>query len=246
LHAVVLAGGYAKRMRPITDDLPKPLLPITGDRAALDLIIGKLREVDVGQIFISTNLKFEKPFRAWVTAAGFADVEVKVEPSTSEENKLGAVRALSVLVSQLPVDDYLILAGDNIFNGSLRGMISLYKRLRKPIVAVIPAESEEQVKRGSVVTLDSNMKIINFEEKPTHPTGVFIGVAIYLMPYRTLVRTQEYISEGGRNDEPGHFINWLCKREDVYAYRLEGRFWDIGSAEEYERTRREFPGSQRS
>lgn len=232
-------------MGAIADDFPKPLLPITNDRSALDLIIEKLREIDVGQIFIATNLKFEKHFRAWLTATGLTNVEVMVEPSTSEKNKFGAVRALSVLASQLPVDDYMILAGDNIFNGNLRGMISLYERLRKPIVAVISAENEEQVKRGSVVTLNGNMKILNFEEKPTHPTSVLIGVAIYLMPYQTLVRTRDYVAEGGRNDEPGHFISWLCKREDVYAYRLKGLFWDIGSVEEYEKTRREFSDSQR-
>jgi glucose-1-phosphate thymidylyltransferase len=245
LHAVVLAGGYGKRMRPITNDFPKPLLLITNHRSALDLIVDKLREIEIGRIFISTNLKFEKHFQAWVSARGVANVDVIVEPSTSERNKLGAVRALSVLVSQLPVDNYLILAGDNIFSGSLHGMISLYDRLKKPIVAVTSAENEEQVKRGSAVTLDDNMKILNFEEKPSNPTGALIGVALYIMPYQTLVRTREYIAEGGRNDEPGYFITWLCEREDVYAYRLEGRFWDIGSTEEYERTKREFLNSQR-
>jgi glucose-1-phosphate thymidylyltransferase len=245
LHAVVLAGGYAKRMRPITDDFPKPLLPITNHDSALDLIVDKLSEIDVDRIFISTNLKFERHFRAWVTATGFANVDVMVEPSTSEQNKLGAIRALSDLVSQLPVDDYLILAGDNIFNGSLRGIISLYDKLRKPLVAVIAAENKEQVTRGSTVTLDRNMKVLKFEEKPTHPTSALIGVAIYLMPYQTLLRTREYLTKGGRTDEPGYFISWLCEKEDVYAYRLEGRFWDIGSTEEYERTRLEFTNSQR-
>jgi len=51
LRAVVLAGGYAKRMWPITHDFPKPLLPISG-RPAIDYIIDKLLEIDIDRIFV--------------------------------------------------------------------------------------------------------------------------------------------------------------------------------------------------
>lgn len=92
---------------------------------------------------------------------------------------------------------------------------------------------------GSTVTLDHDMRVVGFEEKPTHPTGRVIGACIYILPFRSLRRTVEYLDQGGRSDEPGNFIAWLCKKV-VYGFKLKERVWDIGSMEEYERTQREF------
>ena len=59
------------------------------------------------------------------------------------------------------------------------------------------------------------------------------------MSYSTTLRTREYLSMGGNRDEPGRFISWLCERQPVYGYMLEGRIWDIGTIESYRRLQRE-------
>jgi glucose-1-phosphate thymidylyltransferase len=238
LRAVILAGGYAKRMWPITHDFPKPLLPING-RPAIDYIIDKLLETGIDQISVATNLKFERLFQTWLASKPHDGLEIIVEQSRSEGEKLGAVRALAELARQLPRDDYVIVAGDNLFTDSLQGMLSFYSRVRKSVVAIFYAENSDQAKRGSIVTLDHEMRIVGFEEKPVHPTGQVIGASIYVLPFLTLQRTDEYLRQGGRSDEPGNFIAWLCKKEVVYGFRLK-HVWDIGSAKEYERTQRTF------
>jgi len=240
VRAVILAGGYAKRMWPITRNLPKPLLPISG-RPAIDYIVEKLLEIDVAKIFVSTNLKFEKQFQTWVAGKHPDKIEIVAERSTSENEKLGATRALAELTHQLPPDDYVILAGDNIFSDSLEAMVVFYGRVRRSVVAIFDAEDSDQARRGSTVSLDRDMRIVSFEEKPTHPTGRIIEACIYILPYPTLLRTEEYLSQGGRSDKPGNFIAWLCKKETVYGFKLRERVWDIGSMEEYEGTQREFP-----
>jgi glucose-1-phosphate thymidylyltransferase len=240
LRAVVLAGGYAKRMWPLTHDFPKPLLPVSG-RPAIDYIIDKLLELSVDKIFVSTNLKFEKLFQTWLASKSQDRIEIIVEQSRSEGEKLGAIRALAELAHQLPQDDYVILAGDNIFSDSLETMVHFYGRVRRSVVATFDAEDSNQVRRGSSVSLTRDMRIVSFQEKPTHPTGRIIGACIYILPYPTLLRTDEYLSQGGESDEPGNFIAWLCKKETVYGFKLRERVWDMGSIEEYERTQREFP-----
>lgn len=240
MRAVVLAGGYAKRMWPITHDFPKPLLPVSG-RPAIDYIIDKLLEISVDKIFVSTNLKFEKPFQTWLASKPPDRIEIIVERSRSEGEKLGAIRALAELVNQLPVDDYVILAGDNIFSDSLEAMVRFYGRVKRSVIAIFDAEDSNQLRRASSVSLAQDMRIVSFEEKPTHPTGRIIGASIYILPYPTLLRTGEYLSQGGESDEPGNFVAWLCKKETVYGFKLREPVWDIGQIEEYERTQREFP-----
>lgn len=240
MRAIILAGGYARRMWPFTRDISKPLLPVSG-RPAIDHILDKVREVDVTEIVISTNLRFRDQFQTWLDERRLSNVEIVAEQSVSEEGKLGAVGALLKLTEVIEPDDYLILAGDNLFTASLTGMVAFYNHTRKPIVAVYDARNVEQVRTGSAVTLDEDMRIISFEEKPKDPETNTIGACMYVFPYRTLLRTREYVDQGGKKDEPGNFVAWLCANEIVYGYRPGGILWDIGTIEEYERTKREFP-----
>lgn len=153
-------------MWPITHDFPKPLLPV-GGRPAIDFIIDKLLEIDIDMMFVSTNLKFEKLFQTWLASKPHDRIEIIVERSRSEGEKLGAIRALAELAHQLPPDDYVIVAGDNLFRDNLHGMLSFYGRVQKSVVAILYAEDSGQAKRGSTVTLDHEMRIVDFRSQCT-------------------------------------------------------------------------------
>lgn len=239
MKAIILAGGYAKRMWPLTKDFPKTLLPIEG-RPAIDYILDRLLEIDVNTVIVSTNLKFKPLFETWLREKRVASIEIRAETSRCEDEKPGAVRALAELSSKLKPDDYLIIAGDNVFTAGIRGMIDFYKEKRATVMAVIKAGSIDEVLRGSSIILENDMRIARFKEKPAKVESMLLGVCIYILPYRTLLRTSEYIQEGGSRDEPGRFMEWLCGKEAVYGYMLQGRLWDIGTIEGYEKLKREF------
>jgi len=242
LKAIVLAGGYAKRMWPLTKDFPKTLLPIEG-RPAMDYILDRLLETDINAIIVSTNLKFKPRFEAWLKNKRIGLIEIVAETSRYEDEKLGAVGALAELAPKLKPDDYLIIAGDNIFTGGIRGMIDFYKEKEAPVVAIIKARSAEEVLRGSSVVLEEDTRIARFKEKPMKVDTMLIGACIYILPYRTLLRIREYLQEGGDKDEPGNFMEWLCERESVYGYMLLGQLWDIGTIEGYKDLKRKFETS---
>jgi glucose-1-phosphate thymidylyltransferase len=206
----------------------------------MDYIVDRLLETDVNAIIVSTNLKFKPRFEAWRKDKRIGLIEIVAETSRSEDEKLGAVGALAELTPKLEPDDYLIIAGDNIFTAEIGGMIDFYKQKKAPVIAVIKARSAEEVLRGSSILLEENMRIARFKEKPMKIETMLIGACIYILPYKTLLRTSEYLQEGGDRDEPGNFIEWLCKKETVYGYMLRGRLWDIGTIEGYEELRREF------
>jgi glucose-1-phosphate thymidylyltransferase len=239
LKALILAGGYAKRMWPLTKDTPKPLL-LLGGRPAIDYILDRLLEANIKTVIVSTNQRFKPQFEEWRQSKQAFEIEILTEESRDEKKKLGAAKALAKLAPKLAPDDYIIIAGDNIFTSGINAMINFYNQKKTPVIAVIRADSLEEVKRGSSVTLDEDMRITSFEEKPNKPKSMLIGVCIYIMPHKSILRAREYLNSGGRKDELGNFAAWLCKREKVHGYLLEGRLWDVGTIESYEQLKKEF------
>jgi len=239
LIAIILAGGYAKRMGQLAAELPKSLLPIAG-RPAIDHILDRLDEIAPEKILLTTNVKFKPAFESWLASKHLTNIELVVEQSRSEKEKLGAVGALAQLAPKLEPGDYLVICGDNIFTSSLTGMLEYYRQKRKPVVALYHQKSLQEVRLGAAVTLESDNKITNFEEKPKKPATTIVGACVYILPYGSLLRTGEYLDGGGNRDEPGNFIAWLCRREEVYGYMLASYVWDIGTLKGYEELQKEF------
>jgi len=230
--AIILAGGYAKRLWPLTMDKPKPLLPIAG-KPIIEYILDRLNLVgDVERIVISTNLRFEECFRRWLNTKNYQYVEIVVDKSRCEEEKPGAVKALAEITSNIH-SDCLIIAGDNLFTTSLKGIIDFYREKSSSIVALYDVKNRDLAKHYATVLLDEEGRIIDFEEKPQQPRTTLIGTCIYIFPKRILSRIKEYVEEGLEKDQPGRFIEWLHRRESVYGYVLDGYWWDIGTKESY-------------
>jgi glucose-1-phosphate thymidylyltransferase len=149
MKAVIMAGGYATRLWPITKTKAKPLLPV-GRKTIIDVIYEKVKKF--GPVVISTNRTFGSDFRAW---ARIFHVELVVENSTKEEEKLGAVRALSEVAKALD-DDLLVVAGDNLFTFALDEFVEFYLRKGKPTIALYDVGDYQLARRYGVVKLNGN------------------------------------------------------------------------------------------
>ena len=133
MKAVVLAGGFAKRMWPLTKDKPKHLLPVAG-KPMLDYILSKLEPVaSVDQVYISTNVAFECHFRQYLdTIESKKKVSLFIEDSRKEEEKLGSVGALDYLVRKCGVEgELLVFGGDNIFSFSVEDFVSFFRQKKQ-------------------------------------------------------------------------------------------------------------------
>lgn len=192
----------------------------------------------IERIILSINLKFEPKFKEWQRMS-HNPVEMVVDRSKSEEEKLGAVTALENITSKID-DDCLILAGDNLFTSDLDGMMRAFKEKNAPIIALYDVKSRDLAREYSTITLDTDGRIIEFAEKPKKPKTTLVGTCIYILPRRTLPRLREHLERGLGRDEPGLFIEWLHKQEPVYGYILEGYWFDIGNLESYKEAERFF------
>jgi glucose-1-phosphate thymidylyltransferase len=232
LDAVILAGGYGKRLWPVTLNTAKPLLPVCG-RPVIEYIMEKLDEIEcIRNIIISTNLRFGDDFKRWAEKYRDERIKIVVEESRSEEEKLGAVKALSRLSTQLE-HDVLIVAGDNLFTGSLRPLIEKYSG--RPVIAIYDVRDAELAKLYGVVKIDDEARIIDLVEKPERPSSTLVSTGIYVFPRRVIHMIGEYPGEGGGGDRLGDFIQWLHKKIPVYGYLLDGDWWDVGDIGSYKR-----------
>lgn len=240
MRAIILAGGYAKRLWPLTKNRPKPLLPI-GDHCIMDYIVSKVMQVEgMEEIIISTNKRFEDNFKDWIKARRLSNIRVSPEPSLKEEEKLGPTKALELILKDSPRDDYLIAAGDNLFSLDLRDMVAFFRRVKAPVVALYEIESRELAKKYACVELGSASRILGFEEKPDSPRSLLVSTGIYALPWQSFSRLSDYLKEGNPPDPIGKFIGWLAERDVAYGFKFSGYWYDIGSLESYKSAKDDF------
>ena len=233
---IILAGGYGTRLYPLTRNVAKPLLKIR-DKPIIDYIMERLLELDLERILVAVNERFKGQFIEWLESRGYPNVELRVEPSREEKEKLGAIRGLSRLLDEVK-DDCVVVAGDNLFTSSLTGFKEFYLEKRAPVVGLYDIGDLDRVRQLSMAEIDREGRIIRFIEKPENPTSTLVGIGIYMLPERSLKRVNEYLEEGNNPDSPGFFIQWLHRHEPVYGYVLKGYWWDIGTLEAYYEVKR--------
>jgi glucose-1-phosphate thymidylyltransferase len=221
VKALILAAGYATRLRPLTDTIPKQLLPV-GGRPMVDWILDRIAETSADEVHLVTNARFAADFERWAEGK---DVRVHDDGTTSNEDRLGAIGDIAFVGLD---DDLLAIAGDNLFDFSLADYESYWRAKGGSCVAVHDVGDPELAKKYGIVDVDADDRITNFVEKPENPPTTLCATATYLYrrDHAALIRT--YLEEGNPPDQPGNFVAWLHKREPVYAYRLPGDWYDIG------------------
>ncbi len=222
-----MAGGFAKRLGPIGESLPKAMLVTEGD-TILNHLVRKL-EAEKIEPMISTNKKFADFFKEYKN--------VLVEPATSEGEKLGAVSAINYAIKQLKInEDLLVVCVDNYFSSDLGGFISSYAG--EPLVGIYYVGQRPDMKPEEMATVKFNgserypppkksFVMADFKEKVKPPLSEYVGVGIYLLPKRVFPVLDEFCRTK-KQDAPGFFIQHLLERgEKVRGYVFGGEWYDI-------------------
>jgi len=233
MKAIVLAGGFAKRLWPLTHEHAKPLIDV-GERPVINYIIERLLKLKdnglVDKIFVSTNKKFERDFNKWLERYNF-DVKLVVEGTNHEGEKLGALGGINFLINKEGIDDDIIIVnGDNLFDRDFdfASAIKFFRTKNRPVVCGFDVMTKERAMLFGTIIFDENKKIIDFIEKPEDPKTTLISMGLYLFKKGTIKILQQYLAEGNSPDKPGEFLQWLHKRHDVFVFPFNGRWFDIG------------------
>jgi len=231
VRTIILAGGYAKRLWPITLNIPKPLLPVAG-KPIIEYILDKYPFKD--EPIISTNRRFAVAFERWRKEYP-KEVKVVVEETSTEEEKLGTVGALLFLIKELNIrEDLLILGGDNIIEFDLEGFVSVYKG--NPLIALYDIKDKEKAKaKYGVAILDEYGRISDFQEKAGEPQSTLVSTACFIYPPQVFPLLEEFLSQAkAGKDAVGYFHEWLLKRKiTIDAFVFEEGWYDIGDRASY-------------
>src|SRR5215210_3889963 len=213
MKALILAAGYATRLRPLTDSGPKQLLPV-GGRPMVDWILERIAETTADEVHLVTNARFAPDFERW---AHDKNVRVHDDGTTSNEDRLGAIGDIRFVGLD---DDLLVVAGDNLFDYSLADYESWWRERDGSAIAVLDVRDRELAKKYGIVDVDESDRVIGFVEKPVDPPTTLCATATYFYDSEHARLVELYLEEGNPPDQPGNFVAWLHKRAPVYAYRF--------------------------
>jgi glucose-1-phosphate thymidylyltransferase len=246
MKVLILAAGYGTRLYPLTEKQAKPLLPVAG-KPMVEHIINKVEEIDeVDEICMVVNQKFAGNFERWVS--GFKTnkkVSLFNDGSTDDADKLGAIGDMKFVIEKGGIsDDLLVVAGDNLFDFSFSPFVNFFKE-RGTSIGLYRVEPIEDVKKYSVVELDESERVLNFEEKPEHPSTNLIAICMYLFPKDKLSLISDYLQQGNNPDAPGYYIKWLVKKARVYGFVFSGMWFDIGDLKSYNEADKALRGGEK-
>ncbi|MGI0133378.1 MAG: nucleotidyltransferase family protein, partial [Candidatus Micrarchaeaceae archaeon] len=158
MHAILMCGGFATRLEPITYFIPKPLLPIgVGGKPIIEYILDDVIASGVKDVVITTNSKFVNHFEYWSKNrldGNGAKIRFVTEHTMHNNEKFGQVKGIAHAIEKAGIsDDVIIIAGDNLYDFSVKEMIAHFDRTRKPIVGLYDVGSKEVAKKLGVVAM---------------------------------------------------------------------------------------------
>ena len=240
MKAIILAAGYATRLYPLTKDFPKPLLQV-GGKTILDHLVDQMEGIPaLDQIVLITNSRFQPAFERWRAARpNNHRIHVLDDGTTRNDDRLGALGDLRLALERTDLqDDLLVSAADNILEFSLADFAATFQAHPAPYICVHWLNDAERCRRTGIAVLDDVNRVVEFAEKPRHPKTQWAVPPLYLFPPSTLRRLAEYLEAGGSPDAPGHFLEWLCHVEPVFAWKIPGTILDIGTPQSLEAARK--------
>ncbi len=246
MHAFILAGGFATRLWPLTEKRAKPLLPLAGKPIITHLIEKIPADMPVT---VSTNAAFADGFKQWLDVmvrcarserASNHDMELVVEGTRSDDQKLGALGSIAQWVQAEKIeDDLLILTGDNYLGFSLQKFLDAFHG--NPLLAAHDIGDLERAKSFGVVIKGEGTRVKGFEEKPKNPSSTLVSTGCVILPKSTLPILQEYAKVKPDN-LGGIFEEFLHKNIPVECFTFTEPWMDIGSFHSYLEAHRELVG----
>ncbi|MDD9968297.1 MAG: nucleotidyltransferase family protein [Myxococcales bacterium] len=218
--ALIMAGGLGRRLRPLTDDVPKPLLRV-GHKPLLERIIEGFVEAGFRRVFLAVN------YRAEMVQEYFGDgssLGVRID-YLHEERPLGTAGALALLPRSL-CDPLVVMNGDLLTKLDFRQLLDFHRQHGASATMCV-REHDVQIPYG-VVCIDGH-RLEGIDEKPVH--RMFVNAGIYVLSPAAVAS----VSPGEACSMPALFDKLLADGERPGVFPIHEYWIDIGHATDYER-----------
>ncbi len=223
MKAVVLVGGEGTRLRPITETIPKPLVPLM-DRASLDHVLDHLARHGVHEVVLSSSY-LEEPFRAFMEGR-HGDPAITWITETEPLGTGGAiVNALGDLGGE---ETFLALNGDILTDLDLTAMIAMHRE--RGAVATIALTHVEDARPFGLVPTEPDGRVVEFREKPTELVPGDINAGTYVLESSALGGWTRGVNASIERDI---FPRLIADGRPVYGFVSDAYWLDLGTPEKY-------------
>jgi dTDP-glucose pyrophosphorylase len=224
----LMAGGFGKRLQPLTDHCPKPLLKV-GDKPILELIIEGFVKAGFHRFFISTHYRPEM-IREGIGDGSRWDVSVEY---VHEEDPLGTGGALGLLPHEHIQEPMFMMNGDLLTNLDFAKLLQFHEE-HEGVATMCVREYEHRVPYGVIQT--DGLRITSMVEKPAYRH--FINAGIYVLSPE-VVRA---VARGRQVDMPTLLQEQMDQGRAVNMFPLHEYWLDIGRMEDFQRAQAEVTG----
>ena len=222
---VLMVGGLGTRLRPLTENIPKPMLKV-GNKPILETIILNFKKYGFTNIILSVSYKSEIIEEYFKDGREFG---VNIE-YIHETKRMGTAGALSLMREKLN-EPFFVMNGDLLTNINFEHMME-YHLSNKAIATMGVREYDFQVPYG-VVNVDGE-NILSIEEKPVH--SFFVSGGVYVLESKVL----EFIPNDEFYDMPTLFEKVIENKMKSVSFPIREYWLDIGRLEEFEKANNEF------
>lgn len=230
VKVLLLAAGLGTRLRPVTDAIPKCLVPIAG-RPLLDYWSDRLAEAGIREALINTHTHADQ-VRSHI---GRSNQGGGVRFSEFHEPRLlgsaGTIAANPAYASD--ADAIVVIYADNLSDVDLHGLLSFHASHPDPLSMLLFRAADPSA--CGIVELDAAARVVSFVEKPPLPRSDLANAGVYVL-------------DAAAYREIGHMavVDLGFDVLPRFVGRMRGWLWagyhqDIGTHENLERARREFP-----
>ena len=216
MKVILLAGGYAERLYPLTKNCPKALLPLK-KKPILDYILSRLSLLkNIDTIYLLSNELFFPHFQRWASKSPLAQkIHVISNGKNSPAESQGAIKDLWQVIENYSIEsDVLVVASDNYFEDDLSPMIHQGTQ-GNSVIGLVSIPKPTNLSQYGIVLLDKTGCVTSLIEKPSKPPSRVVSTSIYYFTRQTLPWIDRYIQQDNNCDAPGYLIHWLAQRTQV-------------------------------
>jgi mannose-1-phosphate guanylyltransferase len=232
MKAYLLAAGVGSRLRPITDTIPKCMVPI-GGKPMLDIWLDAFDRAGVDEVLVNVH-HLPDIVRHHLDAR----VDLPMVRTFHEPELLGSAGTLAANRAWVDGEEmFLACYADNLTDFDLRSLVETHRE--HGAIATLTVFHSERPSAGGVVELDEEGTVMGFQEKPSNPVSDLVNAGMYAFHPGVL----DEISGSPPCDIGYHLLPRLVGR--ARAIPVEGYFRDLGTVDAYQRAQQEWPARTR-
>ncbi len=225
MKGVIIAGGLATRLRPLTLVTNKHLLPVY-NKPMVYYPLEAMQKAGIKEVLLTTSGDHVGHFANLLQSG--EDFGLRLYYAIQQNSKGGIPDALSLAKEFARHEPILVILGDNIFNFNLKKAVEKFEKAGKGAM-VFGVHKDTQSRQYGVIEVDKQGKVISIEEKPEHPKSDIAQTGIYIYDERVFDIIRTLLPSGRGELEVTDLNNFYLKDESLHCELID--WWiDAGAS----------------